>query len=274
MRNLAPEIMQPKPHWNSDIDYSSCRFYIRRMDTASRNGADEVPTARIPLIGFIFVTQGEVLVEAGGNSYLCQTGHVLIIPAMCPFSIRYYHDATGYTGAFAVSSLTGSTSLRFMTEPVHQAFWFDEGVFMGELFNMLLTSFQKADDLFIEKGLDLFLSRIKAGKSPVVPQAVNRFLESVFDPDLAIGNLSDYAKAAGISENYLSRQVKQSTGHSVGGWIDNARIVRAKRLLADTQLPIIEVATAVGLEDQSYFARFFKRETGQTPSEFRKAMHG
>jgi len=30
----------------------------------------------------------------------------------------------------------------------------------------------------------------------------------------------------------------------------------------------------VGLEDQSYFARFFKRETGMTPSGFRKAMQG
>ena len=60
--------MEPKPHWKPDIDYSSCRFYIRRMDTASRNGADEVPTARIPLIGFIYVTQGEVLVEAADSS--------------------------------------------------------------------------------------------------------------------------------------------------------------------------------------------------------------
>ena len=266
--------MEPKPHWKPDIDYSSCRFYIRRMDTASRNGADEVPTARIPLIGFIYVTQGEVLVEAAGSSYLCQTGHVLIIPAMCPFSIRYYHDATGYTGAFAMSSLTDSRPLRFMTEPVHQAFWFDEGVFIGELFNMLLSSFQRGDSVFIEKGLDLFLSRIKAGKSPVVPQAVNGFLESLFDPGSEIGNLTVYASAAGISENYLSRQVRQSTGHSVGNWIDIARLVRAKRLLADTSLPIIEVATAVGLVDQSYFARFFRIKTGQTPSEFRKAMHG
>ena len=145
---------------------------------------------------------------------------------------------------------------------------------MGELFNMLLSSFQRGDSVFIEKGLDLFLSRIKAGKSPVVPQAVNGFLESLFDPGSEIGNLTVYASAAGISENYLSRQVRQSTGHSVGNWIDIARLVRAKRLLADTSLPIIEVATAVGLEDQSYFARFFRIKTGQTPSEFRKAMHG
>jgi len=244
------------------------------MNTARRNGANDVPTARIPLIGFIFITKGEVLVEAGGNSYLCQTGHILIIPAMYPFSIRYYNDATGYTGAFAMSSLADPIPIRFMTEPVHQAFWFDEGVFMGELLNMLLYSFEKGDDVFVEKGLDLLLSRIKTSKSPIVPQAVNGFLESLFDPGLDIGNLTFYAQAAGISENYLNRQVRQATGHSVGQWIDNARLVRAKRLLADTSLPIIEVATAVGLEDQSYFSRFFRRETGLTPSEFRKAMHG
>ena len=129
---------------------------------------------------------------------------------------------------------------------------------MGELFNMLLSSFQRGDDVFVEKGLDLFLSRIKSGKSPVVPQAVNGFLESLFDPGRDIGNLSVYAQAAGISENYLSRQVRQSTGHSVGHWIDNARLVRAKRLLADTSLPIIEVATEVGLEDHYPFLLLYR----------------
>ena len=164
--------------------------------------------------------------------------------------------------------------LRFLTQPVHQAFWFDEGVFMAELFNMILISFEKGDDIFIDKAMDLFLSRIKSGKTVAVPDIVNRFLESAFNPDLSIGTISSYAAQAGVSENYLSRQVKQSTGRSVGEWIDAVRIVRAKKLLSETSLPIIDVATAVGLEDQSYFARFFKRETGQTPSGFRKAMQG
>ena len=266
--------MQHKPHFDSHIDLTRCRFYIRRMGMVTDKGTVEVPEARLPLIGFIYVTQGEVLVETYGNTYLCQPGHILIIPSECPFTIRYYNNAKGYTGAFSLSALTDSKPLRYMTAPLHQAFWFDEAVFMAELFNMLQISFDKGDEVFIGKALDLGVSRIRTGQSPVVPQAVNTFLESVFDPSRRIGNLSDYALASGISENYLSRQVKQSTGHSVGYWIDNARLVRAKRLLADTQLPIIEVAAAVGLDDQSYFARFFKRETGQTPSEFRKAMQG
>ena len=244
------------------------------MNSSNSAGTNEIPVARLPLIGFIYVTKGEVLVEADGSSYLCQPGHILIIPAQCPFAIRYYHDAAGYTGAFSTSALTDSQPLRFLTGPVHQAFWFDEAVFMAELFKMLLTSFEKGDDIFVQKALDLFLSRIKSGQSSVIPHAVNAFLESVFDPKSAIGNIAVYAQATGISQNYLSRQVKQATGRSVGAWIDIARLVRAKKLLAGTSMPIIDIASAVGLDDQSYFARFFRQKTGQTPSEFRKSMQG
>jgi len=264
--------MQQKPHWKSDIDLAASRFYIRRMGQTRHTGAGEVPVARLPLIGFIYVTQGEVLVQIEGNPYLCQTGHVLIIPAGCPFSIRYYHDASGYTGAFSTSLLNDTRPLRFLTQPVHQAFWFDEGVFMAQLFNMIQESFEKGDDVFIEKAMDLFLSRIKSGKALAMPDIVNRFMESVFDPDKPIGNISTYASESGISDNYLSRLIKQHTGRSVGQWIDAVRIVRSKRLLASTTTPIIDVASAVGLDDQSYFARFFKNETGMTPTEFRKAM--
>ena len=266
--------MSNRPHWKPGLDYSSRRFYIRRMNTLKPAGTNEIPVAKLPLVGFIFVTKGEVLVEADGNSYLCQPGHILIIPAQCPFAISYYNDAAGYTGAFDATALSDSKLLRFMTQPVHQAFWFDEAVFMGELFKMIMASFEKGDDVFVEKALDLFISRIKSGQSQVIPQAVNIFLESLFNPQQTIENISVYAQTAGISENYLSRQVKQSTARSVGAWIDIARLVRAKKLLAGTSMPIIDVASAVGLDDQSYFARFFKKETGQTPSEFRKSMQG
>lgn len=276
MTNLAAKssVMSKQPHWKPDLDYSSRRFYIRRMNSANPSGTNEIPAARLPLIGFIYVTKGEVLVEADGNSYLCQPGHILIIPEQCPFAIRYYNDSAGFTGAFDNSALSDSKPLRFLTSPIHQAFWFDEAVFMAELFKMILAAFEKSDDVFIQKALDLFLSRIKSGQPPVLPPAVNVFLESVFDPQRPIGNITGYAQTVGISDNYLSRQVKQSTGHSVGAWIDKARLVRAKKLLAGTSLPIIDIASAVGLDDQSYFARFFKRETGQTPSEFRKTMQG
>ncbi|MCR5352517.1 MAG: AraC family transcriptional regulator [Bacteroidales bacterium] len=262
------------PHGGPGMDFSSLRFFIRRMDTSGYVKPAEVPVSQLPLIGFIYVTDGEVLVEAEGNPYLCQAGHLLLIPAMCPFSIRYYRNAVGYSGGFQPTMLPDNRPLRFLSVPHHQAFWFDEGAFVSELFNMLAESFAKHDEVFIEKALDLLLSRIKQSGAQAVPPAVSLFLESVFAEDRAPGSIALYAEEAGISENYLSRLVKNATGRSVGSWIDIVRISRAKRLLSSTNTPVIDVAALVGVEDQSYFSRLFKKETGMTPSAFRKMMQG
>ncbi len=230
--------------------------------------------ARLPLVGFIYVTSGEVLLDVDGTPFLCQPGQILLIPQQHPFAIRYYRSAIGYTGGFAPSFLPDSKPLRFLSSPLHQGFWFDEGAFMAELFNMLATSFEKGDNVFVEKGLDLLLSRITPNHPAALPTAVSSFLESVFNPYRIPGTIAIYAEEAGISENYLSRLVKQSTGRSVGAWIDIVRIQRAKRLLSSTDLSIIDIAASVGVEDQSYFSRLFKKETGITPSAFRKKMQG
>ncbi len=266
--------MSPKAHWSKDADYSETQFFIRRMDTSGYIKPAEAPSARLPLIGFIYVTSGEVLVDVDGIPFLCQTGQILLIPQQVPFAIRYYSDAIGYTGGFAPSILSDTKPLRFLSAPLHQGFWFDEGAFMGMLFNMLEISFEKGDQVFVEKGLDLLLSRIKPEHSAAIPSAVKSFLEAVFDPERLPGTIATYAEEAGISENYLSRLVKQATGRSVGAWIDIVRIQRAKRLLSGTTLSIIDIAAAVGVEDQSYFSRLFKKETGMTPSAFRKKMQG
>lgn len=244
------------------------------MDTEGYIKPAEVPVARLPLIGFIYVTSGEVLADVDGNPFLCQPGQILLIPMQSPFSIRYYRGAVGYTGGFAPSMLPDSKALRYLSAPLHQGFWFDEGAFMGELFNMLADSFEKEDRVFIEKGLDLLLSRIRPTHPAAIPPAVASFLETVFDPGRMPGSISTYAGELGISVNYLSRLVKRSTGRSVGAWIDIVRIQRAKGLLASTAMPVIDIASAIGVEDQSYFARLFKKETGLTPSGFRKKMQG
>lgn len=244
------------------------------MDTEGYIKPAEVPAAQLPIIGFIYLTSGEVLADVGGTPFLCQPGQLLLIPLQTPFSIRYYRSAVGYTGGFAPSMLPDSKALRYLSVPLHQGFWFDEGAFMGELFNMLADSFEKDDRVFIEKGLDLLLSRIRPNRHSDIPPAVGSFLEMLFDPERMPGSIASYAGALGISENYLSRLVKRSTGRSVGAWIDIVRIQRAKGLLASTDLPVIDIASSIGVDDQSYFARLFKKETGLTPSGFRKKMQG
>ena len=154
--------METQPHWSKEADYSRVPFFIRRMNTRGRITVAEVPSASLPLVGFLYLTEGEVLAEVDGTQFLCESGHLLLIPEGRPFAIRYYADAIGYTGGFRSDLLSRPEVVLPWIEPVQQAFWFDEAVFVGELFNMLALSFEKGDVDFLRKGIDLLVSRVKA----------------------------------------------------------------------------------------------------------------
>ncbi|MCR5841402.1 MAG: AraC family transcriptional regulator [Bacteroidales bacterium] len=269
-------IPNPLPHWHPDADFANVSFFIRRMNTSGFIKPDKVPRAVLPGLCFIYLTGGEILVEVDSRPYLCSAGHLLLIPDKLPFAVLHYSDAVGFTGLVSPHFLarSGGGVLSLLMAPHQQAFWFDEAGFVGELFNMLQLSFERGDTSFIEKGVDILLSRIKPLGKSVLPAQVQAFFELVFSPGAIDGSLKFYAGSLGISTNYLSRLVRQTTGRSPGDWIDIARIGRAKELLSGSQDPVIDIAASIGLEDQSYFSRFFRRHTGMTPSEYRKRMQG
>lgn len=268
------ETKQTRPHWSKDADFSRVPFFIRRMNTRGRITVAEVPSASLPLVGFLYLTEGEVLAEVDGIQFLCESGHLLLIPEGRPFAIRYYADAIGYTGGFRTDLLSRPEVILPWIEPIQQSFWFDEAAFIGELFNMMALSFERKDFDFIGKGLDLLVSRVKAQPKDRLSKMVSGFLESVFSVARPPQDLATYAEEACVSPGHLNRMVKKATGKSVGTWIDIARLGMAKRLLRDTELPVADIASAVGMDDSSYFSRFFKLHAGLTPLAFRKRMHG
>ena len=85
-------------------------------------------------------------------------------------------------------------------------------------------------------------------------------------------SINAIAKSAGISRRTLDRRFKNSTGVTVGGYLQRQRISLAKDLLSQTDLPICEVAWNVGLSDPSYFAWLFKKEMLVRPNEYRKIV--
>ena len=83
--------------------------------------------------------------------------------------------------------------------------------------------------------------------------------------------VKEYANLLGITPGYLSEQTKLVTGVAAAQVIRQRIVIEAKRLLAHTQLTVLELSHHLGFKDSSYFARFFKRETGQAPNAFRTA---
>ena len=260
-------------YWDKRTDLSGVQFFVKKLSTVGFVKVPSVPEVRLPLVGFVYLTGGEMLVEVDKKPYLITAGQLLLIPEKMPYSILHFVDATGFDGAFSPDILPDARVLSVLRQPVQQAFWFDEAAFVAELFNMLDIAFHKDDKVFLAKGMDLLLSRLDPRPSIHLPEAVSGFLDRVFADDKPILSASDFAARYNLSCNYLNRIVKKSTGRTVGSWIDTARVTRAKRLLRDTDSSMIDIAVAVGLDDQSYFARFFKKHTGVTPSEFRKSMH-
>ena len=64
----------------------------------------------------------------------------------------------------------------------------------------------------------------------------------------------------------------RNQGVSVGRYILCRRIDAAKKLLEQDDMLVSDVAGAVGFDDANYFSRVFKKETGQTPREFRRSQ--
>lgn len=125
-------------------------------------------------------------------------------------------------------------------------------------------------------GLLAMLSRVLAGVEEMRPSgpvavAVDRLLER---SDLRDLSPAWVAGQLGRSLDHLNRRLRAESGTTVGGAIQQARLERSRHLLRTTDEPVGEIAAAVGMPDQNYFARWFRSRTGQTPTHWRAAMRG
>ncbi len=73
-----------------------------------------------------------------------------------------------------------------------------------------------------------------------------------------------------LSPGYLAASFKRETGSSLGSYIIERRMEKAKALLADGKLTVSEVAFAVGYDNFTYFSRLFKNKVGVMPKEYKK----
>jgi AraC-like DNA-binding protein len=84
--------------------------------------------------------------------------------------------------------------------------------------------------------------------------------------------IEDYERIIGYSAKTLSRAAQAATGLSAKEYIDQRVLLEGRRLLAHTQLSTGEVAQQLGFSELTNFVKFFRRNGGESPSEFRR--HG
>lgn len=104
-------------------------------------------------------------------------------------------------------------------------------------------------------------------QTALVMAHVRRYLEDNYMFDLSLDSVGEILH---ISPAYLSAQFKKYQKMNFLDCLTELRINAAKELLADPFRSSAEVASMVGYEDASYFARAFKKRTGMTPNQYRR----
>ena len=116
------------------------------------------------------------------------------------------------------------------------------------------------------------LSSLDAQQALQDEQSYKKLIQATLEEELQKSSfsLSVLADKVGLSTGYLSRLFKQNFNMPFRNYLLLQRINKAKILLIGSDKKIYEVCFAVGFEDPNYFSAMFKRETGYTPSGYRK----
>ncbi len=144
--------------------------------------------------------------------------------------------------------------------------------FILSMNNNFLLSLNQAEDF------DVLCLRLQ--------EIVEAFTDTVFNTDKNVNSikramayiarqyhakltLEDAAAHVHLTPAYFSTLFRRSSGIAFKEYLNMVRVEEAKRLLANTDYAVIDIAVAVGFDDQGYFSKVFKKFTGMTPRQYR-----
>lgn len=266
------------------------QFQIEPFD-ANRHFSVEYPH-RHDFFEVLYLNEGSGTHVIDGNQYEIKPPCVFFMSPGQAHKIRLSNDIAGYififTSEFYLINKTNQNQL------IEFPFFFsikqdnpplllkgtEDTLFIETLFRKGITELDKGGLYSVEivrSLLDVLLnycaSRYKvtdasvhSGKGHIV---VKRFFQLVEENYKKNWTVAQFAEEMALTPNHLTQTVVQLTGKSSLKVIKAKQILEAKRLLIYTNLNISEIAHEMNFPDQSYFSRFFKRESGLSPQQFR-----
>lgn len=107
---------------------------------------------------------------------------------------------------------------------------------------------------------------VTSGLSPCKLRRTIAYITDHLEQDLSLVTLATVGE---MSPAHFARLFKQATGLPPHQYVLMCRMERAKQLLAETDLPLIEIALQVGCADQSHFSALFRAHVTLTPKAYR-----
>lgn len=142
----------------------------------------------------------------------------------------------------------------------HYAKRIEESVFVKEL--------EELSHEMIRKYCFLVRNHSLLQYSRVVRDALN-YIDSHLRESISLKGL---AEICNVSSSHLSACFKKEVGQSVVDYINEKRVFASLRYLATTDLSVAQIAERVGIGDENYFSRLFKKYQKRTPKQYRNLM--
>ncbi len=142
----------------------------------------------------------------------------------------------------------------------------DAEVIEGSIFSDLIDSMSYQDVLeSLVMWFELYEEKVGADKENTYVTLVKEFIRDNLSEQLSLGALAD---AVHISPNYLGKVFRLNTGEYVTDCITRMRLEKATELLRERKYNICQIADMVGISDQRYFSKLFKKHYGMTPKDY------
>lgn len=238
---------------------------------------DMVRTPQYVILGrIVMITNGTATFEINLIGYELKKGDVLVIPQHNYISIPTVSD--NFDGII-ISFENNSVEIAKCIHLTPEAEDFERIRTYGDLIwattrrthNTKSLAHLQTAILYDIQQLDVLQqknNRIVRSRSE---ELFHRFLD-IHQSEHLPRSVKSYADYLCVSPNHLSAIVQKVSGRSVMSWLNAQCILRAKVMLLHTDKPVYIIAEELGFHSATFFSRFFHRETGVTPSDFRKSQ--
>ena len=216
-----------------------------------------------------FLTSGTAKLHLYDKTVELLPGNVYFIPAFSIVQSEIHGEMNKYYIHFLADSPIFGLYRYISDRCSVEADELTEGLFRRVIDNY--TSNTQEAHLKVQGAMNLllasFFTDVSADRHSLIKfEAVLKHIDENYKRNIP---LSELAAIMNISTMYFSNYFKQVFHISPKQYIMNVRMDNAKELLLDSDMSILEVGTAVGIDDQNYFSRIFKKHCGMSPTEFR-----
>ena len=290
MKSKSEQIPVYSLHNFSSQGRISQQFQVEVFD-ANRHFSVKYPH-RHDFFEVLYLSKGSGFHVIDGNKYKIQPPCVFFMSPGQAHKIEFSSDIEGYififTSEFYLINQTNQNrliefpfffSIRQENRPMILESM-EDILFLETLFKKGIAEIAKGENYSVEllrSLLDLILTscavlyksdenKLTKGKGHIV---VKRFFQLVEDHYHKNLQVNEYAGILAITPNHLTQTVNQLTGKTSSQIIKSKQVLEIKRLLVHTNLSVTEIAGRLNFQDQSYFSKFFKRETGVSPLQYR-----